>query len=175
MLKRPGRSSRGLDGNAPRLLLRALRDGDFQHPVHVPGLDRLGIGALGKGEAAQECPRRALEALEAVRGSLALRAALAADRQHALVGRDLDVLALDARRVSGPVFAGPENWASRGRWSGAETGLANVEAQAQGDRFCGQAVQNLCFIWVQDIVVGPRLAPGAVLEKIRCVPRPRIS
>src|SRR5205814_3657888 len=101
MLTRPGRSSRGLDGNAPRLLLRALRDGDFQHPVHVPGLDRLGIGALGKGEAAQERAGRALDALEAVRGGLALRAALAADRQHALVGRDLDILAFDARHVGG--------------------------------------------------------------------------
>src|ERR1700738_2349778 len=90
---------RGLDGNAPRLLLGALRDGDFQHPVHVPGLDRLGIGALGKGEAAQERARGALDALETVRGRLLLRAALAADRQHALVGGDLDVLAFDARHV----------------------------------------------------------------------------
>src|ERR1700730_3240177 len=92
--------SRGLDGNAPRLLLGALRDGDFQHPVHVPGLDRLGIGALRKGEAAQERARGALDALETVRGRLVLRAALAADRQHVLVGGDLDVLAFDARHVS---------------------------------------------------------------------------
>src|ERR1700730_14362013 len=91
--------SRGLDGNAPWLLLGALRDGDFQHPVHVPGLDRLGIGALRKGEAAQERARGALDALETVRGRLLLRAALAADRQHALVGGDLDVLAFDARHV----------------------------------------------------------------------------
>src|ERR1700730_2412893 len=93
--------SRGLDGNAPRLLLGALRDGDFQHPVHVPGLDRLGIGALRKGEAAQERARGALDALETVRRRLLLRAALAADRQHALVGGDLDVLAFDARHVGG--------------------------------------------------------------------------
>src|SRR5256885_3885545 len=70
-----------------------------------------------------------------------------------------------AGRVSGPDFAGPENWASRGRWSGAETGLVNAEAHAQGARFCGQAVQNLCFIWVQDIGVGPRLARGQFWKK----------
>src|ERR1700732_346575 len=97
--------SRGLDGNAPRLLLGTLRDGDFQHPVHVPGLDRLGIGALRKGEAAQERAVGALDALETVRGRLLLRAALAADRQHALVGGDLDVLAFDARHVSDPYEA----------------------------------------------------------------------
>src|SRR5438045_7366770 len=57
--------------------------------------------------------------------------------------------AAPAGRVSGPIFVGPESWASRGRWSGAETGLADAEVQAQGGCFCGQAVQNLCFVWVQ--------------------------
>src|SRR5438105_3197502 len=95
------RVSGSLHGDAPRLLLRALRDGDLQHPVHVACLDRLGIRALGKRETAQERARGALDALVAVAGRLLLRAALAAQRQHALLGGAVDVLGLDARHVRG--------------------------------------------------------------------------
>src|SRR5437762_2936533 len=68
------RVSGSLHGDAPRLLLRALRDGDLQHPVHVACLDRLGIRALGKRETAQERARGTLDALVAVAGRLLLRA-----------------------------------------------------------------------------------------------------
>src|SRR2546430_2166935 len=56
------RVSGSLHGDAPRLLLRALPDGDLQHPVHVACLDRLGIRALGKRETAQERGRGAPDA-----------------------------------------------------------------------------------------------------------------
>src|SRR5215469_8851526 len=69
--------SGGLYGNAPRLFLRALGDGDFQHPVDVRCLDRLGIDTLREREAAQERAGGTLDALEAVLGRLLLRAALA--------------------------------------------------------------------------------------------------
>src|SRR5437773_11093547 len=93
------RVSGSLHGDAPRLLLRALRDGDLQHPVYVACLDRLGIRALGKRETAQERARGTLDALVTVARRLLLRAALAAHRQHALLGGDVDVLGLDARQV----------------------------------------------------------------------------
>src|SRR4029077_18206113 len=36
----------------------------------------------------------------------------------------------------------------------SETALPEAEIRARDARFCGQAVQNLCFVWVQDIGVG---------------------
>src|SRR5437773_874814 len=54
-------------------------------------------------------------------------------------------------------------------------GLVDAGVQAQSARFCGQAVQNLCVVWVQDVGAGPGLTRGAVLEKIRCVRRPIIQ
>src|SRR5882762_9714949 len=39
---------------------------------------------------------------------------------------------------------------------------------------CGQAVQNLCFVWAQDIGVGPRFAKVQFLKKSRRMRR-RIS
>src|SRR5580693_8118968 len=89
----------GLDGNAPRLFLRALGDGNFQHPVDVRGLDGFRIGSLGQREAAQERAGSTLDALEAVLGRLLLRAALTLDGQHAFLGGDLDVLAFNARHI----------------------------------------------------------------------------
>src|SRR6516162_3033718 len=89
----------GLDFDAPRLRRRALRDGELQHPVEVRRLDGFGIDALGQREAPQERAGGALDALVAVLGRLLLRAALALDRQNALVGRDFDVLALNARQI----------------------------------------------------------------------------
>ncbi len=78
--------------------LRALRNADLQHTVHVAGLDRLGVRALGQAEAAHEVATRALDALEPG-VEVFFRAALAADRQHALVGGDLNILAFDTRQV----------------------------------------------------------------------------
>src|ERR1700733_3837098 len=95
------RLSGSLDGNASRLLLRTLRNADFEHPVDERRLDGLGVGALRKREAAQERAAGALDALVAVLRRLLLRAALALDAQHALVGGDVDVLALDARQIGG--------------------------------------------------------------------------
>src|SRR6516164_6193828 len=91
--------SGGLNVDATRLLRRPLRNADLEHPVDVSRLDGFRIYTLGQREAAQERAGGALDALEAVLGRLLLRAALALDREHALLGRDLDVLALDARQV----------------------------------------------------------------------------
>jgi len=63
------------------------------------GLDRFRLRGLGQREAAQEGAGEAFEALEALRVLLALDAALAADRQHAVLGRDFDVLGIDARQI----------------------------------------------------------------------------
>src|SRR6185437_12909559 len=90
-----------LDGDSPRLRGRALRNADLQHAVEMRCLDGVGIHALGQCEAAQERAGGALEALVAVLGGLLLGVARALDRQHALLGGDLDVLALDARQVGG--------------------------------------------------------------------------
>src|SRR6516162_5598574 len=94
-----GDASGGLNVDATRLLRRALRNADLEHPVDVRGLDGFRLRTLGQREAAQERAGGALDALEAVLGRFLLRAALALDREHALLGRDLDVLALDARQV----------------------------------------------------------------------------
>src|SRR4029077_1200319 len=61
-----------------------------------------------------------------------------------------------ADRDGGPIFH------SRGRKSAlpeqrnqpSETALPEAEIRARDAHFCGQAVQNLCFVWVQDIGVG---------------------
>src|SRR5215472_15381502 len=89
----------GLDFDAPRLGLRTLRNAELEHAVHVRRLDGPGVGALREREAAQERAARTLDALVALARGLLLGAALAADREHALVGRDLDVLAIDTRQV----------------------------------------------------------------------------
>src|SRR5579863_3213352 len=89
----------GGDGNAPRLLLRTLRNADLEHAVDEGRLDGLGVRALRECEAAQERAGGALDALVAVLRRFLLRATLALDGQHALVGGDVDVLVLDARQI----------------------------------------------------------------------------
>src|SRR5580658_2026379 len=88
-----------MDADAPRLLLRALRNAELEHAVDVRRLDLLGIRALGKREAAQERAAGTLDAREALLGRLLLGAALALDGQHTLIGGDFDVLAVNARQV----------------------------------------------------------------------------
>src|SRR6185437_4306302 len=95
-----GLSLRSLDGDASRLDLGVLRNGDFQHAVGLLRRDGLSVGALRQSEAAEEGTARALDALVAVLvGLLLLRAALAADSQHAILGGDVDVLRLNSRDV----------------------------------------------------------------------------
>src|SRR5262249_47713246 len=91
----------GLDADAPRLLLRPLRQGDFQHPVDVRRLDGVHVNRLGQREPAHERARGTLDALEAVLRRLLVRVALTLDGQHTLLGGDFQVLALNTRHIGG--------------------------------------------------------------------------
>src|SRR6516162_6811435 len=135
----------GLDFDAPRLRRRALRDGELQHAVDVRRLDGLGIDALGQREAAQELAAGTLDALVAVLGRLLLRAALALYREHALVGGDFDVLALDARQV--------------GRDDEALGFLVNVDVRDPAD---GRAVGDLAQGAIELPLQAAHESPGLV-------------
>src|ERR1700722_19131089 len=98
---RPSRALGGLYVDAPRLLLRALRDRQLEHAVHLRGLDGLGIGTLGESETTQERAAGTLNAAVALAVGLLLGRALATHRQPPLFGRDFDVLAINARHIGG--------------------------------------------------------------------------
>src|SRR5581483_2016716 len=82
--------------DAAGLHLGLLRDGHLEHAIGLLRRDGLGVRALGQREATQEGARGALDALVAILRVLLFRASLTADRQHALLGRDVDILRLDA-------------------------------------------------------------------------------
>ena len=86
-----------LDIDASRFNHRQLRNHDLEHTIGMAGLDLLGAGIFRQRKAPQEF---ALEALEPLVTFLVLalpEATGAADCQHALVGRDLNILGIDSR------------------------------------------------------------------------------
>src|SRR6185437_4428740 len=98
-IPRAVRRSTDCDVDLARRGFRPLRDLDFQHAVLAGRADGVRIGAVRQGEAAVEHAARAFDAGVLAVLDLALALALAADRQHALVHVDFDVLGIDARNV----------------------------------------------------------------------------
>src|SRR5579871_4847977 len=88
-----------LDGNPPRLHFGLLRNAHLEHAVGLASRDLLGVGPFRQREATHEGSSDPLDALIAILAGTLLGAALAADGQHAVLGRDVDVLGLDTGDV----------------------------------------------------------------------------
>src|SRR3954468_456022 len=84
------------DLDAARLALLGLGDADLEHALVERRGDRRGVDALRQGERAAELAGRRGEPVEAVALDLVLLAALARDREHAVLDLDLDVVAVEA-------------------------------------------------------------------------------
>src|SRR3569832_191806 len=82
--------------NATRLRLRPRRNGDLQHTGLAGGGDGLRVRGGGQYEAAVKGASRTFTALVAAVLPVLLLT-VAAQREHAVLHRDLDVLRIDAR------------------------------------------------------------------------------
>src|SRR5260221_1127106 len=88
-----------LNRNSLRLHLRQFRNCAFQYPVGGLRLDVLGVHRIRKAEATQELSGYPLDAAISL-GVLAPGLfALTANRQHSMLGGDLDSLGIHARQV----------------------------------------------------------------------------
>src|SRR5580698_4879462 len=97
--RRLRRASGSLNHYALRLYLRELRNRNLQHPVRGLGPDVLRIHALRQTEAALEVALDALHAAIACAFRLGKLGTLAADREHALLGGDLNGFRIHARDI----------------------------------------------------------------------------
>jgi hypothetical protein len=87
------------DIDAARLDHRLLRNHDFEHAIAVPGRDLLSERVFGQRETPLEIALDALEPLITLLAVALFNAARAPDRQHTLVGRDLNVGRKNARKI----------------------------------------------------------------------------
>src|SRR3569623_2952927 len=83
---------------ATRLRRRPLRNGELQHTVLAGGGDGLRVRGVGQYEAAVKGASRTFTALVAAVLPVLLLT-VAAQREHAVLHRDLDVLRIDARDI----------------------------------------------------------------------------
>src|SRR5688500_6741282 len=87
------------DLDASGLDLRALQEHDAEHAVLVLGGRPFGRDGLRQRERARESPVGALDAVVVVRLVALLEAALAAQRQHVILDRQLEVLPVHAGQL----------------------------------------------------------------------------